>query len=346
MNIPSRILICIIFSLSLTSCLTKKLVNPEVSDSYFVSVFGKITYLPKGNWFELRAQECNADVNSFQVLSQTVAKDKTHVYVEGLIQNDIDVHQFVFKKNVFRDNNYVYSLGRGILIPVPVENPETFEYLANSKKWAKDSDHYYHIYKKQNVDFDSFKIINDFFTYDKDSIYVYLNKRLSGFDRQTDTIARINRFYIHDSQTVYYLNTYSDTINQIKFDHILKTEQISGLHIRINDQIIYKEKVIKKGILDVASFETIGGLHNEKYSKDKNNVYFEDNIIPNADPLSFKVLGFKVGKDDNHVFFKTKIVENIDSQSFHAVSENRLILYFEDGNGNRYNENGQEFVKK
>jgi len=86
-----------------------ELVDSSKSNSYFKKS-GNIYYSPNGNWFELGYDKCNADTESFEVLSGNIAKDKKSIFSGYEIQTHVDYSTFnVDVNNVFLKIKIMYT---------------------------------------------------------------------------------------------------------------------------------------------------------------------------------------------------------------------------------------------
>ena len=82
---------------------------------------------------------------------------------------------------------------------------------------------------------------------------------------------------------------------------------------------------------DLFSFEVI----NDIYSKDKQNVYYKDDIIKDADASSFEVINDIYSKDKLNVYYKRDIITDADASSFEVIND----IYSKDKN-HKYYQNG------
>ncbi len=73
-----KLLIAFCFFL-LLSCIIGELFDSEKSKSYFVKS-GHIYYSPNGNWFELGYYKCEADIKTFEVISEHISKNPKSIY--------------------------------------------------------------------------------------------------------------------------------------------------------------------------------------------------------------------------------------------------------------------------
>ncbi|MET4083707.1 hypothetical protein ABIB40_003679 [Pedobacter sp. UYP30] len=111
--------------------------------------------------------------------------------------------------------------------------------------------------------------------------------------------------------------------------------------ICVNDKVISYGKAFKYPKVDVNSFQLFPPKEqravDDRYSKDKNNVYYNGEIIKNADVNTYAPLGFGFGKDTKNAYYENKILEGVDSKSFKATnSKDTGIFMFRDKLGNKF----------
>ena len=175
------IAIILVFIL-ISSCSVGELIEPNKSSSYFLKS-GNIYYAPNGNWFEQGYTKCDADLNSFEVLSQNIAKDKHSIFFGYTIQDHVDYNSFSVDSFLIpKDRYFAYDQTGKLNKLNPIEivdvHVPTLMYANNSKSirynWAKDKNHYYFKLQPVSVDYNSLVFINEDFFYDKDSLYTDL----------------------------------------------------------------------------------------------------------------------------------------------------------------------------
>lgn len=86
---------------------------------------------------------------------------------------------------------------------------------------------------------------------------------------------------------------------------------------------------------DSQTFERI----DKSYSKDKNHVYLNNQVIESALPESFEVLGQEYSKDEAHVFYGYEVVPGADAASFvvdESLSEDRFYVLLAHDNSDYY----------
>ena len=85
-----------------------------------------------------------------------------------------------------------------------------------------------------------------------------------------------------------------------------------------------KAHLIKLYNADVKTFTTINGGSNDKigdlYAKDNKQVYYEEKIITNADPKTFRVLGDLYSVDKANIYYKTKALKG-NSKDFRLIGD-------------------------
>ncbi|MNM62042.1 hypothetical protein D3C81_733550 [compost metagenome] len=101
--------------------------------------------------------------------------------------------------------------------------------------------------------------------------------------------------------------------------------------------VIILGKKFEYAAVDAESFELLEGANGKVlWSRDKNHVYYEQQLFAEADAKTFEVLKFAVAKDANHIFIGNKIFNGPDVKSFRKVDKSRVNHDFEDDLGNKY----------
>ena len=100
---------------------------------------------------------------------------------------------------------------------------------------------------------------------------------------------------------------------------------------RIEDgEIYYINRKIEGA--DAKTFEI---FEDNEYAKDKNNVYYNEYVLNEADPKSFKSLSkisSGLGKDKNNLYFFEYKVNNIDIKTLEIMAD-EFLIYLKDKNG-------------
>ncbi|WP_350293953.1 DKNYY domain-containing protein [uncultured Croceitalea sp.] len=340
------LLVCI--ALILESCTTLEPIDLNKSDSYFINR-GKVVFCERGNRQVYGVKKCEANLNYLEILSRYVVKDDKNIYYKGRKMNGVDYDSFSMDSGVPKDKKNAYVMTQTNLNVIPNVDASSFNYIkdyCSSIKWAKDKNNYYRNYKKVNVDYDSFELLNKKFSRDKDSIYgfvsdsTFFNKIKSGVFKglfeTTDKIQIVNKEYIIVRDSLFYIS-FLDR-NLLKKILLKSKNNIRVLNehvICIDNLVVFKGEEFKYKEVDSETFEFLESNYLMKYSYDKNNVYFEGKIIANANPQAFRVLDnsfFAVG--EKYVFYKEEIIEG-DSKSFKKQNN-----FWRDNQGNKYNYKG------
>ena len=152
-------------------------------------------------------------------------------------------------------------------------------------------------------------MLNDYFSLDEDSAYYHSSKTFSSFEANVGTLKKIDRYLVYDDKNIYQLTTYyrGDNILELKavpYSDISKGEFLEEVYIISDSNVYFKGFQLSEA--DDQTFEALGGY----YSKDKNNVYFEDQIIPGGDAETFHFSKDNYQyTDKNGVYEQGKLVE-------------------------------------
>lgn len=333
-----------------SSCYRGDLIDPEKSNSYFKKR-GKIYYSPNGNWFELGYNRCYADVKTFKVLSNSIAKDKNSIFYSYKTQNQVDYKTFVVDSNdVPKDKNHVYEIDYlNGLVPVEIDgiDIETFVYLGKGRSsaygWSKDKSKYYFRNKVVNAHYATLNFITNDFFYDRDSLYVSFGSwKIMTIKKINRPPTRVNEKYIISDTTLYFVRNDTLKLEENKLKSIPKDIRIvSNNVIAIDDEIVYYGHLINR--IDSKTIVMISDSENGsfmKYYKDKYFVYLDTMIIDKANPETFQIMELGFSKDDKHVFYKKNILDGVDSESFKR--DPKKFHEWVDKNGNRFNSEGEK----
>jgi len=190
-------------------------------------------------------------------------------------------------------------------------DPKTFQlqnfgYFRDERRLFFDAGKKYLIVEK--IDLDSVEILSMHFLRDKDGVYIFkpdVSENLVVLDVDTKSFEILsgdptNEYYFKDSQGIYFNKEISST---------------HSLPQLIND--------VDKNSFEILEFPLM--------AKDKNHIYYEGNVLEEAEVKTFKLLGFSnsndwlgYSKDKNTVFYYGKVVDGVDVKSF-AVRGNRAF---------------------
>ncbi|STF08858.1 DKNYY domain-containing protein [Elizabethkingia anophelis] len=268
----------------------------------------------------------NADAKSFQVLAEDIAKDKDSVYFRNMTQKLVDRNSFYVDNEIPKDRLHVYYidqvLGFGI---IKGADPKTYELVKDHINWARDKDHYFYADRMINADRNTFAFINDYFLKDKDSVYVSPNiGKFKSILPNSGNVEAINKQYIRIGNTIYFPSFREDS--EVVTNSFDKIEKIRGINQDMIGIIItrYYQEAKSLNTIMLMSVPSNCFLLIKKnsayayppYSKDKNNVYYDEEIIPEADVKSFILMDNNFGKDAKNVFYKKQLLKGVDAPSF------------------------------
>ncbi len=288
-------------------------VDEKKSDShYYNSKKTDIHYVPMGNWFELGNSPMNADIESFEVLSRFLSKDKNRGYYtqHPIAEGTLDLGTFNAKEGVYMasigfDKNHVYLFERTyekdqVVHPRIVKGADPKTYVAKDFNWAKDHQNHYYRHQQIEVDYHTFQNLNESFSKDQDSVYYqYLSSFKTIKADVTSFKVLDERYYAVDASHVFFNHyTGNETNTELRTLPIPTGEKVTLLneaYLQIGPRIYYGATPIE---IDAESHEIVGTY----YIKDKNNVYYQDRLVADADAASFGPLDdYRIG-DKNGAF--------------------------------------------
>lgn len=162
---------------------------------------------------------------------------------------------------------------------------------------------------------------------------VYYKKEKINADKKTFRIIGYNNI-AKDRKYVYYNGKIISGADPETFEYL------NYYYSKDKYNIYLKGKPLNKR--DIKTFRVMGA-----YNKDKNGVYFQENIIKEADPASFKVLYYLYHPmgipqssetlyaiDDRYVYYEGRVIKNADLKTFEVTNYNQAKdkknTYFED----------------
>lgn len=270
-----------------------------------------------------------ADLPSFQALDNSYAKDKNRVYY----------------CDEYREGQNYYLTKKQVVNTLPGAIPASFTVLTSG--YAKDGARAYldgHAFRVK--DLSSLSVVN--FQFVRDNLRVYHNKKeIPGSDGKTFRL--IGDRYAGDIAHVYYVGQAGEVKNGV---YVLPCDAQSFTPL---DYPYSKDKSLvffengKIAGAEAASFQVLShgfskDLHNvyfrsaklanadaasftvykendeytefDHYAHDKDNIFFANSMLAQANLRLFNILGLGYASDGNQVFFKSSIVKDADVKSF------------------------------
>jgi len=246
-----------------------------------------------------------ADINTFQIVDiycdttddclncAIWAKDSKNVFWKAEVLTDADPYTFVplSMSGYSRDHIHVFYKAKNIT----VANPSEFKLLNDD--FARDNQFVYFKDKPltQVKHPDSFEILGHYCW--RDASLVYLNgEPVPEADPKT--------FQLVDSK-----------VYTGKFKFFVYKDKNNGYILDLNKDS-YQRSIVKDSrkifIISGIDSESFKALRYKYYTLDKNNVYFKDHIIENANPTKFKIIGQFYGIQDTVVYFEDSVLPQAD----------------------------------
>lgn len=306
-------------------------VDEKISNSHYYTKDKKdVIYSPGGNWFEVGSEKIGIeDITSLEILSSTLCKDKNKAYFKYNPIDDVAIdinslraapESWSFGSGYAMDKNSVYYFSTsGYSIEkskiIKGANPEHFTLLNDSwgvAMWGKDDKHHFFENEKIDVDYNSFKVLSDRFGKDKHKAFCYNYNSFQQFEVDITSFEIVGDIYAKDKYNIYHFDWYdtnNEDLNKLYTIAYLNFEDVTTWdygYVRVADNVYFAGEEIPQ--VDASSFQSIKEYYN--YAKDKAHVYFNGNIIENADPITFtwdqKNYCYK---DKNHSYSDGKMIE-------------------------------------
>lgn len=248
-------------------------------------------------------------------LGFTIKGDTIRYYDE--IIADVDLLSFVVIDDYFfKDNDHVYYFN---------SYRESSTYFLTKK---------HVVIKLDSADAGSFVSLGEGYARDKHQVW-YKDQRFHVKDRGSLTV--LNHHFIKDN-----ISAYNDR-KEIKGSHGATFELINSYYAK--DSLRYYFLNPEGGEFSVTSIpcdhSTFTPLE-YPYSKDKSHVFYRNEIIQDASPQHFIIIGHPYSSDSESVYYRDKKIPGADPATFTLFKENESTLgemvYAKDKNGIYCNE--------
>ena len=282
-------------------------------------------------WYEILE---GADPSTFKVLSEDYATDMHHVWFNDSIIEGADPATFVVPdgdtSNLAHDAHDYYMRH----YPLHVASMGSFRQIDNN--WALDSLHVYYLnihvltdYKAVSVgDYRTFKVLNDFYAVDAQCVY-FQNNMVEGADPASFAVLKGQYRYGKDRHCVYY-EAYGSTIRDLNTLRHKNMENGMYNAFHTDGTTVYNYKLLPMPM--GTDFMTIHRVeaYREWYA-DKERVYYENRLLPGANPKTFKVFpshylsevevstnnkSDAYSRDDCRVYYRDSLMSGVDIASF------------------------------
>ena len=241
---------------------------------------------------------CNKESVKLHVFESTndcylISKDENNVYFNGRIVKSADPATFEEVKNkedlMFKDKDSVYALFY------------SKRYYEKSCDLETDSSTFLvDLREFKNADADSFEILSKYLYRDKNRVYYHNGAQVSVIERAVPNSFKILEWpYSKDLKNVYYYTSVLEGADPNKFE-VLCSECVS----RWTSGYGKDQKTVWHGPFPISdsdpdTFEVL----NAHYARDKNNFYFNGEIVKQFDSESFEILQNGYSKNDAGVYY-------------------------------------------
>ena len=281
----------------------------------------------------------DADPKSFRALNEEYSADSRHVwYRDGIIERANPATFVAPEKNnsldfsiaIAHDDHDYYSQNH----PLHVADMGSFKRIDGS--WAVDRQNVYFIGLEAHVgkdivpigDYSTFRVLNHLYAADAKYVY-YKNKVVEGADPKTFVVLDGGNDYGQDKNRVYYQDR-GTTIRNL--DALKHRNMGNGLYetFHTDGKTVYNPELMAMPV--GTDFSTIHRVERYRdWYADKNRVYYENRLLSEAKPQTFKVFpihyvskdyvsnnnkDFNYSYDANRVYYRDSLMLGVDVASF------------------------------
>ena len=268
----------------------------EKSPNYFYnSSKNDVHYSPSGDWFMEGNKALHANIESFEVLGEMIARDKNQVYFRNytIDTKAMDLKSFYVipysnLNNIGFDKDNVYAFvsefdsisnsKRNFAKRVEGANPEMFTQI--DWDWSKDDKNYFFNYNRMNVEYATFKNLSYRFVKDSSKVLGRFDNGFRPIAADPSSFIPLNyENYGRDSKNVYWFtNQYSEPseMHIIPFSDPSDITIFNNVYLGIVDKLYFKGKLMEG--VDARTFKNL----NTHYSADSTAIIFRVDTIPKS----------------------------------------------------------------
>ena len=255
-----------------------------------------------------------------------LCRDKNNIYYKvNLVSRDADNFVQYSDPNIFMDSKNVFELksvpkpkysGENHFVIVEGANPKTFESVPGFKFLYRDDQHVFYRNKMvASAKIDNLRKIESFWT---DGQSVFFNEHKLK-DADISSFQVLDYPYARDAGNLYYEHLLMEGASP---EGLIEIKNSNG-YATAGTLVFFEGKPLKD--VDLESLEKIY-YH---YWKDKQRVYFENELLQDADPNTFELLKntrgrvTDFGRDANSVFYKSRKLEGVNPSTFVKSGKDR-----------------------
>ena len=302
-------------------------------------------YSPENGWIQ---RVNSANPKTIKVLNQFYLKDDKNVFFNDKKILGADANSFIAldKENGYaKDKNTVYYFGQ----KVEGANAKTFEVISDGEYSKDDKNVYVSGEIIKDADPKTFREFPETsYSRDKNNLYYYYgeDKFLGKIDE--NNFEFLDDFIIRNGNEIYFYG------NKLKLKDAKKFKLIKNTGIMTTSKIIVYGKddenvyVITPDdapgnirIIENADKDTFEVMENNRYSKDKNNIYYLGNYgivkLEDVDKASFVISeDFPFSYDRKNVYYTGKKVDGVTSAGLKVIRRPNEPINFISDNKNLY----------
>lgn len=302
-------------------------------------------YSPENGWIQ---RVSGANPKTIKVLNQFYLKDDKNVFFNDEKILGADANSFIAldKENGYaKDKNTVYYFGQ----KVEGANAKTFEVISDGEYSKDDKNVYVSGEIIKDADPKTFREFPETsYSRDKNNLYYYYgeDKFLGKIDE--NNFEFLDDFIIRNGNEIYFYG------NKLKLKDAKKFKLIKNTGIMTTSKIIVYGKddenvyVITPDdapgnirIIENADKDTFEVMENNRYSKDKNNIYYLGNYgivkLEDVDKASFVISeDFPFSYDRKNVYYTGKKVDGVTSAGLKVIRRPNEPINFISDNKNLY----------
>ena len=281
----------------------------------------------------------DADPNTFRALDEDYSADSRHVWYREDIIEGANPRTFVapeknnsldFSIDLAHDDHDYYNKNN----PLHVADMDSFKQIDGS--WAVDRLNVYYIDLKAEIgkdivpigDYHTFRGLNHLYAADAKNVY-YKSGIVEGADPKTFAVLKGGNNYGQDKNRVYYEACATSIRN---FDALKHRNMDDGLHeaFHTDGKTVYNSELM--AMPDGSDFVTLCRVERYRdWYADKNRVYYENRLLPDANPHTFKIFpshyvsensisnnnkNTAYSYDGNRVYYRDSLMLGVDIASF------------------------------
>ena len=302
-------------------------------------------YSPENGWIQ---RVNGANPKTIKVLNQFYLKDDKNVFFNDKKILGADANSFIAldKENGYaKDKNSVYYFGQ----KVEGADPKTFEVISDGEYSKDDKNVYASGEIIKGADPKTFREFPETsYSRDKNNLYYYYGEDKFLGKIVENNFEFLDDFIIRNGNEIYFYGNKLKLKDAKKFKLIKNTGIMTTSKIIVygkNDENVYvvtpDDAPGNIRIIENADKDTFEVMENNRYSKDKNNIYYLGNYgivkLEDVDKVSFVISEqFPFSYDRKNVYYAGKKVDGVTSAGLKVIRRPNEPINFISDNKNLY----------